>query len=92
MKQIESGAKCMQGLIIRHGSTSVRVAPRKKEPAKFIIEPITGDNWRPDMPKGHRYLLRYNRHPRFGWLCCHTFKYHAEAVRFSKAQPVQEPA
>jgi len=80
-------AKIPMGSLCKSVCVQVKKVPMKK----FVIEPITLDNARPGMPADHKYLIRYHSHPRFGWLCCRTFKHRTEAVRFSKTQPVQEP-
>lgn len=48
------------------------------------LEPITGDNRRPGMNPDHKFLVRYNSHPRFGWLCAHTFLTEKEALDFQQ--------
>jgi hypothetical protein len=53
------------------------------EQTKSVIEEITGDNRRPGMDPTHTYLVRYDASPRFGWLCCATFKTLAEAEAFA---------
>ena len=42
---------------------------------KTCLEPITGDNRRPGMDPADKFLVRYKPHPRFGWVCCATFRY-----------------
>jgi len=51
----------------------------------FAIEAINGDNRRPGMPADHTALVRYDSSPRWGWLCCATFKTTEEAEAFAKA-------
>jgi hypothetical protein len=51
--------------------------------ANTSIESINGDNRRPEMPADHTALVRYSLSPRFGWLCCRTFKTMAEAEAFA---------
>lgn len=91
----EKDAGCAIGCCakVTNGALCKSVCVQVEAPVakKFIIEKITLDNARPGMPEDHNYLIRYCNHPTFGWLCCRTFKYKAEAIRYSKTQPVQEP-
>jgi hypothetical protein len=59
---------------------------------KTCLEPITGDNRRPGMDPDHKFLVRYNSHPRFGWLCCATFHNQelAEAFQQTKEAEAQD--
>jgi hypothetical protein len=50
----------------------------------FEVEAINGDNRRPGMPADHTALVRYDSNPRFGWMCCATFKTTEEAEAFAK--------
>jgi hypothetical protein len=54
-----------------------------RDETKSVIEKITGDNRRPGMDASHTHLVRYDSSPRFGWLCCATFKTLAEAEAFA---------
>jgi len=53
------------------------------------LEPITGDNRRPGMPPDHKFLVRYNPHPRFGWLCCATFIRREFAEAFQRVKEAE---
>lgn len=51
----------------------------------YHIEEITADNRRPGMKHQEGYLVRYNPHDSFGWLCCGTFPTKAEAETFAES-------
>ena len=46
------------------------------------IEKITADNYRPGFEHREGYLVRYNPHESFGWLCCRTFASLSQAETF----------
>ena len=50
----------------------------------YEIEAINGDNRRPNMDAGHRWLVRYGTlpSPLAGWACCRTFASKLEAYHF----------
>ena len=50
---------------------------------EYVIEKITGDNWRPGMPM-EGYLVRYGLNA-FGWKYCRTFATAEEAEDFASS-------
>jgi len=56
---------------------------------KTYLEPITGDNRRPGMYPEDKFLVRYNSHSRFGWLCCAAFRYQELAEAFQRAKEAE---
>lgn len=54
------------------------------EKKNYHIEKITGDNYRPGFEHREGYLVRYNPHDSFGWLCCRTFPSQTEAEGFAE--------
>lgn len=50
----------------------------------YEIEKISGDNWRPGMKYREGFLVRYRRHPDFGWTGCRAFPDMREAVAFAQ--------
>jgi len=48
----------------------------------YEIEKINLDNYRPGMPKSG-YLVRYNAHESYGWLCRRCFPSLPEAETFA---------
>lgn len=52
----------------------------------YVIEKINADNWRPGMPK-EGYLVRYNPHNTYGWLCLHVEKTKEKAEEYAAGLP-----
>lgn len=62
---------------------------------KYSIQEITGDNRRPGMEHQTGFLIRYNPHESYGWLCCRTFAILGEAEAFAetltKVETIETP-
>lgn len=52
------------------------------EGKEYSVEVLNGDNRRPGMRADHQFLVRFNTHPRFGWLCATTAADQAETELF----------
>jgi hypothetical protein len=61
----------------------------KRVEETYLLQKINGDTWRPGFPE-EGYLVRYGKHPDFGWMSCATFKTLEEAESFIKELGNQE--